>query len=475
MTGREWRERLDGARCAVIGFGVSNRPLVDFLLSHGASVTVHDRKSREELGDAVASTEACGVALRLGEGYLDALEGDFVFRSPGLRHDHPALLAAIANGAILSSEMELFFALCPATVLGITGSDGKTTTTTLTGLMLEQACRRRGKGRVFVGGNIGQPLLSMVDSMCEDDFCVVELSSFQLQTLKTSPCRAAVTNVTPNHLDWHTGMEEYVAAKKNIYQNVGCERLVTNAENPETRKMAWETTLPRTLFSSQKTSLEAFGDLLCEGDRAIWLSDGKIMTWDGRETRAVLDRKDLLLPGDHNVENCMTAIALTDGWVTDEDVFAVASSFRGVAHRLEPVRELDGVTYYNSSIDSSPARTAAALSALAPRRPIVICGGYDKRIPFEPLAEALCKHAKAVVLTGATAPKILEALKQHPKVQSGALPIYPEPDFTQAVVLARRLAERGDTVLLSPACASFDAFPNFAVRGETFRRIVQAF
>ncbi|MBR3894775.1 MAG: UDP-N-acetylmuramoyl-L-alanine--D-glutamate ligase [Clostridia bacterium] len=475
MTGREWRKRLDGARCTVIGLGVSNRPLVDFLLSHGALVTVCDRKSREELGDVPAQLEARGVVLRLGEGYLDAVDGDFVFRSPGLRPDHPALLAAVDRGAILSSEMELFFALCPAKMIGITGSDGKTTTTTLTGLMLEQACRRRGCGRVFVGGNIGRPLLSAVDSMCEDDFCVVELSSFQLQTMKTSPCRAAVTNVTPNHLDWHTGMEEYVAAKKNLYQNVGCERFITNAENAQTRNMAAESSLPRTLFSSQKSSLEDFGDLLCEGDRALWLADGKIMAWDGRETRAVLDRKDLFLPGVHNVENCMTAIALTDGWVSDEDIFAVASTFQGVEHRLEPVRELDGVTYYNSSIDSSPARTAAALSALAPRRPIVICGGYDKKIPFAPLADALCKHAKAVVLTGATAPKILEALKARPEVEKGMLPIYPEPDFTKAVTLARGLAERGDIVLLSPACASFDAFPNFAVRGETFRKIVQGF
>ncbi len=475
MTGIEWRERLVGARCAVIGLGVSNLPLVDFLLSCGASVTVHDRKTRQELGEAAERMEARGVDLCLGQSYLDALTGDFIFRSPGLRPDHPALGSAVASGAILSSEMELFFALCPATVIGITGSDGKTTTTTLTGLMLEQACRRRGRGCVFVGGNIGQPLLPKVDSMSEDDFCVVELSSFQLQTLKRSPCRAAVTNVTPNHLDWHTGMEEYVAAKKNIYQNAGCERLVTNAENAETRKMAEEASLPRTLFSSQKTSLDAFGDLLRKGDRALWLSDGRIMMWDGTETRAVLDRKDLFLPGVHNVENCMTAIALTDGWVSDADVFAVASTFRGVAHRLEPVRELDGVTYYNSSIDSSPARTAAALSALAPHRPIVICGGYDKKIPFAPLADALCKHAKAVVLTGATAPKILEALQMHPEVQTGMLPIHRESDFTKAVVLARTIAKAGDVVLLSPACASFDAFPNFAVRGETFRRIVQDF
>lgn len=475
MTKNEWRTRLTGARCAVIGLGVSNLPLVDFLLSNGASVTVHDRKTREELGEKAADLATRGVDLRLGDTYLDSISGDFIFRSPGLRPDHPALLSAVANGAILTSEMELFFALCPATVIGITGSDGKTTTTTLTGLMLKQACHRRKQGRVFVGGNIGQPLLPMVDSMRGDDFCVVELSSFQLQTMPYSPRRAAITNVTPNHLDWHTGMDEYVTAKKNVYQNAGCERFVTNAENEETRKLAEQSTLPRTLFSSKKDSHEAFGDLLRKGDRALYLRDETIMLWDGACERAVLDRKNLLLPGVHNVENCMTAIALTDEWVSKEDILAVASTFGGVEHRLEKVRELDGVSYYNSSIDSSPARTAAALSALAPARPIVICGGYDKKIPFAPLADALCKHAKAVVLTGATAPKILEALNACNEVRNGELPIHLKPNFTDAVICAREIAASGDIVLLSPACASFDAFPNFAVRGETFRRIVREF
>ena len=475
MAETEWSERLKGARCAVVGLGVSNLPLIDFLLSHGACVTGRDRKTREALGEVAASLAGKGVRLILGDGYLDGIDEEIIFRSPGLRPDRPELSEAVANGALLTSEMELFFALCPATVIGITGSDGKTTSTTLTGLMLEHACKRRGRGRVYVGGNIGQPLLPSVEEMTADDFCVVELSSFQLQSMKCSPPRAAVTNVTPNHLDWHTGMDEYINAKTNIYRHAGNERLVTNAENEVTRKMAGECASQRILFSSQKSCPAEFGELLRDGDSALYLACGRIMKWDGEKETALLAVKDILLPGMHNAENYMTAIGLTDGLVSAEDISAVATTFTGVEHRLERVRVCGGVTYYNSSIDSSPTRTAAALSALAPKKPIVICGGYDKKIPFAPLAEALCAHAKAVVLTGATAGKIQDALRAHAEVQSGALPVRVEPNFTDAVCLARDMAVDGDIVLLSPACASFDAFPNFAVRGETFKKIVEGF
>lgn len=464
---------LCGRRVAVAGLGVSNRPLVDFLLKKGALVTGRDRAEREAFGAFADEWESRGVRLACGDGYLDGLDEEIIFRAPGIRPDHPAFLAAVAKGAILTSEMELFLELCPATVIGVTGSDGKTTSTTLTGLMLERECKKRGRGRVYVGGNIGQPLLPLVDGMTADDFAVVELSSFQLMTQKHSPHRAAITNVTPNHLDWHTDMREYVKAKTNIFRHAGNQILILNAENEVTRDLARSSSSPVTLFSSRCTSPTELGALLREGDRAYYLKDGVITHWDGECETAVLERSDILLPGMHNVENYMTALALTHGLVSRESVYEVATTFTGVAHRLERVRELDGVIYYNSSIDSSPTRTAAALSALAPKKPIVICGGYDKKIPFAPLAEALARHAKAVVLTGATAGKIEDAI--------GALdasiqpPVYREADFTRAVHLARSLAKTGDVVLLSPACASFDAFKNFAERGETFCRIVSEF
>jgi len=466
------KKRFENKTCTVVGLGISNLPLIDFLLLHGARVTGRDKKPRHELGEIAADLEARGVRLCLGDGYLDEICEDVIFRTPGLRPDHPALAAAVARGAILTSEMELFLELTPATVLGITGSDGKTTTTTLTGLILEAECRRRGTGRVFVGGNIGTPLLPLVTEMTAEDFAVVELSSFQLQTATRSVHDAVVTNVTPNHLNWHIDMDEYILAKTNIYRHSPCRRLVTNAENEITRTLAAAFAGKVTLFSSKKHKREEFS--LPDGGVAIYERDGVILLDDGKDARAVVRVEDILLPGVHNLENYMTAIALTAPYASRESVEQVARSFGGVPHRLERVRVLDGVTYYNSSIDSTPTRTAAALSALT-ARPIVICGGYDKHVPFEPLAEALCRRASAVILTGATAKKIREALDGCKRVQSGDLPIYEEADFVAAVTLSRRIASPGDVVLLSPACASFDAFKNFEERGETFRRTVLNF
>ncbi len=470
----QWEERIRASRCAVIGLGVSNLPLVDFLLERGGRVCVRDKKSREELGELVERLEARGVEVRTGESYLSDLHEELIFRSPGLRPDVPELSAAVARGASLTSEMELFLDLTPATVLGVTGSDGKTTTTTLTGLMLEAECRRSGVGKVFVGGNIGEPLLPRLAQMTERDFAVAELSSFQLQTMRRSAHRAALTNLSPNHLNWHTDMDEYARAKTNIYLHEPNESLVANAENETSTALAL--TYPRrvTWFSSVRESRADFEDLLKEGDRAVYVRDGQILLHDGQSERRLLAVSAIELPGKHNLENYMTALALTDGLVSPASAEEVATSFLGVPHRLECVRVLDGVTYYNSSIDSTPSRTAAALSALSDS-PIVICGGYDKNVSFAPLAQVLGERAKAVVLTGATASKIREALDVEERVKRGELPIFEEADFARAVEMARQIASKGDTVLLSPACASFDAFRNFEERGETFRRIVNAF
>ena len=473
MEPKEWMSLLQKKCCTVIGLGVSNLPLVDFLLAHGARVTARDRKTRDELSQVAEDLEQKGVRLFLGENYLDAIDEEIVFRSPGLYPGHEALLRARQNGAILTSEMELFLDLTPATVLAVTGSDGKTTTTTLTGLMLADACKRRGKGRVFVGGNIGEPLLPRVAEMTADDFAVVELSSFQLQTMRHSPVRAAVTNVSPNHLDWHSGMDEYIEAKPNIFRHAGNGLLVTNAACEITKKMAESATARRALFSAKLASREAFESLMHPGDSAYYLADGFLMHWNGETETRLLARDEILLPGLHNVENYLTAIALTEGLVPHESIRAVATTFTGVEHRLQRVRVLDGVTYYNSSIDSSPTRTAAALSALDPARPIVICGGYDKKIPFAPLAEALAKHARAVILTGATAEKIGAAIEACSS--AAELSVTFEPGFEDAVKRARTMATPGDVVLLSPACASFDAFRNFAERGRGFCEIVNSF
>ena len=471
MNEREWSQRLCGSRVAILGLGISNRPLVDVLLGYGASVTVRDKSPKEALGDGVSQWEARGVRFLCGADYLEGLDEDVIFRAPGIRPDLPPIARAVQGGALLTSEMEMFLDLTPATVIGITGSDGKTTTTTLTGKLLECACKERGFGRVYVGGNIGTPLLPLVGEMTAHDFAVVELSSFQLQTLRRSPDRAALTNLSKNHLDWHTGMEEYIQAKTNIYSHPQNQRLITNAENALTREQGQSTASPVTWFSSQKSSPTDFTDLLRQGDHALFVTDGRIAYWDGETEQQLLSVDRILLPGVHNLENYMTAIGLTLPWITPQMADRVASTFRGVPHRLELIDTVAGVKYYNSSIDSSPSRTAAALSALR-ERPIVICGGYDKHIPFEPLAEALCKRAKGVVLTGATAEKIFAALEAHTEFDPARLPVIMEKDFKAAVLRAHKMAREGDTVLLSPACASFDAFKNFEVRGNTFRDIV---
>lgn len=457
---------------AVVGLGVSNLPLVRFLSERGYHVTVRDQKSREAFSGLLPELARLGVKTIFGEDYLTNLDEDVIFRSPGIRPDIPPFLKAIKSGSVLTSEMELFLELTPAKVLAITGSDGKTTSTTIAGKLLEAELKKSGSGRVFVGGNIGSPLLPFVEKMNENDFAVLELSSFQLQTMTRSALRAAITNLSPNHLNWHRDMGEYIAAKTNIYRHAPCERVVLNLENDGTKELGLQASLPVTWFSSKKQSYGEF--LLRPGDKAVYAREGKILLFDGTNETELLKISRIRLPGIHNLENYMTAIALTDGLVSKEAIEMVASEFGGVRHRLEEVRRLRGVTYYNSSIDSSPSRTAAALSALA-TPPIVICGGYDKHIPFAPLAKALLERAKAVILTGDTAKKIAFSIEEESKTSQKSLPVFFKKDFKAAIELARDLAEDGDVVLLSPACASFDAFQNFEERGDTFCAIVNSF
>ena len=459
--------RFKNKKCCVLGFGRSNRPLVDMLLSAGAQVSVHDGK--ESVRDA--ALEERGVRFCLGESYLDGLSGDYLFRSPGIRYYLSGIQNAVRNGAELTSEMELFFSLCRANTIGITGSDGKTTTTTLTHLFLQKELEKKGVGNAYVGGNIGRPLLPLAPEMTGDDYAIVELSSFQLMDFHYSPTRALITNITPNHLDWHKDYNEYIEAKCNIFRN-GSEMLVTNADNEVTAEIAARCELPVTYFSSRKHS---FGEIVPKGRtncRAIYEDGGVIYVDDGSSRDAILRVSDILLPGRHNVENYMAAIGLTQGIVTPQTVTEIARTFGGVEHRLEFVRTLNGVKYYNSSIDSSPSRTEAALGALDVK-PIIICGGAEKGIEFDSLATALCHKVKAVVLTGATAQKIMQKIENCPDYDPARLPVRLVPDFRDAVIEASNMAEQGDVVLLSPACTSFDRFRDFEERGNYFKEIVK--
>lgn len=489
-------DRVSGKSCTVLGYGISNRPLCEWLVSHGASsLTVRDKRTYAQMqadGD-IDRLAALGATVVCGEQYLADIAGDLIFRTPGIRPDLPELIRAVENGSTLTSEMELFLDLTPATVIALSGSDGKTTTTTLTARILEAATDRTGKGRVFLGGNIGSPLLSRVEEMTETDVAVVELSSFQLMTISPEHLsRVAVTNISANHQDWHRGMEEYVAAKARLLGEGGFapHMAVLNAANEYTARMEKGITYPIVWFSGEyglPSDWTPKGYDPDRGDAVVFERDGVIVC---RSANAVLTPilpiSSIRVPGRHNVENFMTAISLSCVTAGDlapladpVDAQSVAEAFTGVAHRLELVAEQDGVRYYNSSIDSSPARTEAALHALRSvnvkaRPPIVICGGRDKNTDFAPLAEALCRSVSAVVITGEAREKILAALNACPAYNPDRLPVAVIPDYREAMRSACEMAKEGDTVLLSPACTSFDVFRNFEERGEVFRTIVQA-
>ena len=460
MTFESYLATLRGKQVAVIGIGVSNIPLIKLFLKKGIAVTACDKCEREAYDNQplLLELEALGATLHMGAGYLDDLTQDVIFRSPGIRPDIPAFAQAEANGAVITSEMEVFFHVCPCKTIAVTGSDGKTTTTTIIAKLLEAAGYH-----VHLGGNIGRPLLPDIESIQPDDLAVLELSSFQLMTMDTSADIAVVTNLAPNHLDVHKGMEEYIAAKKNIflYQNAQ-QKVVLNRDNDITHSFVPEAKGQVTLFSRQNPL-----------DEGIVLENSVICVKKDGNTRKVLPVADILLPGVHNIENYEAAIGAVDGLVPDETIRQFAATFGGVEHRIELVRELHGVKYYKDSIASSPSRTMAGLRSFS-QKVILIAGGYDKHIPYDVLGPDLVAHVKAMVLTGATAPKIQAAAEQTPGYDPQALPIYTIDDFADAVHKAVELAQPGDVVILSPASASFDKFKNFMVRGDTFKDLIRA-
>ncbi len=440
---------LQGKRIIVLGLGVSNRPLVRLLLSYGCTVIGCDRTPYEKLDAEVLELEQQGCSLQVGDTYLDGLRGDIVFRTPGMHPNIPALRQLRETGATVTSEMEVFFSLCPCTVLAVTGSDGKTTTTTLISEMLKAA----GK-TVWLGGNIGTPLLSLCPQMQETDYAVVELSSFQLMDMTHSPHIAVVTNLAPNHLDIHKDMEEYVEAKKNIFTFQSNEDiLILNADNAITHGFAGNGT-------TRKFSRRGAGH--------IWIKDGIIC----RGETQVLNTADILLPGVHNIENYMAAIAAVEGLVEDETIRHVAKNFGGVEHRIELVRIKDGVRFYNDSIASSPTRTIAGLLSF-PEKVLLIAGGYDKHIPYDVLGPYICSHVKKLFLGGATGGQIKAAVENCPTYTPGLPEIVDCADFTDAVYKAAQAAESGDVVLMSPASAAFDQFKNFMERGNYFKKLVK--
>jgi len=452
---------IKNQRVAVIGLGISNTPLVEYLGRLGVNITVFDKSEPEALKDKIQALKDYNVEFSLGKDYLSRLKGfDVIFKTPIVRPDIPEFLAEKERGATITSEMEVFFDLCPAEILAVTGSDGKTTTTT----MIYELMKAQGY-HCYLGGNIGTPLLNRIDGITSEDKIVLELSSFQLLTMRKSPHVAVITNLSPNHLDVHTSMEEYVDAKKNIYRHQQKGDLaVFNADNAITNALKQEAADQSVFFSrTQELKTGAFlkNDILCYRDDS--------------GTTEYLHKKELALPGDHNVENYLAAIAATKAYVSADTAVRVGKSLKGIEHRIEFVRELNGVKYYNDSIGSSPSRTMATLNAFD-QRVILIAGGYDKKIPYDPLGDVLIEKTKHLILIGQTASLIEMALMRRLKGKNRGLDLRITHCSTlrQAVDCAYLSAKPGDIVLLSPASASFDMFKNFEERGRKFKEYVMA-
>lgn len=452
------KERICGKKVSIIGIGVSNTPVIKQFASLGAFVTARDR-NLAPVSDAVMEQFATlGVKTVLGDGYLDDIDDDIVLRTPGMRFDAPALEAARARGAEVTSEMELFFELCPCPVFAVTGSDGKTTTTTLICEMLT----RQGF-KCHKGGNIGTPLLPVIHQIACSDLAVVELSSFQLHDMKCSPDVAVITNLSPNHLDYHTDFAEYIDAKANIFRHqTPNDRLVYNSGNAATVGLITDAPGTRVAFHWEKT------DGCC-----VYCRDGIVCYVDGSGEREVLKTSDIRLPGKHNIENYMAAIAAVMDYVDPENIVAVAREFGGVEHRIEFVREVCGVCYYNDSIASSPTRAAAGLMSFD-KQLVLIAGGYDKNLDYTAFGTLVCERVKHLILLGATAQKILDAVTSSPIYTPDTLKITRCEDLEQAVKAAAAASKKGDIVMLSPASASFDQFKNFMERGKKFKDLVNA-
>ena len=453
MNKEQFFTSIQGKTVTFCGIGRSHMPLIRLFQEKGALVSARDKRSLEELGDNGKALQERGVQLILGENYLEDLREDIIFRTPGMKYHLSQLEAARKRGAAVTSEMEVFFQLCPCKIYAVTGSDGKTTTTSI----IAELLKAQGK-TVHLGGNIGKPLLPEIESIQPEDCAVVELSSFQLISMRESPDVAVVTNLSPNHLDVHKDMQEYIDAKKNILLHQGAfSRTVLNAGNEITASFAPQVRGDCWMFRRGAPV-----------ERGVWC-DGETIYVHGQ---ALLPISQIRIPGWHNVENYMAAIAAVWGDVEPQTIRRVAETFAGVEHRAEFVRELRGVKYYNDSIATSPTRVISGMLSLFPQKILLIAGGYDKHIPFEPLGPAVCDKVKTLILLGDTAQKIQDAVQAAPQYQEGCPEILRVDNMEQAVAAAAAHAQPGDIVSLSPACAAFDLYPNFEVRGRHYKDIV---
>lgn len=450
---------IKGKKIAFCGLGVSNLPLVKLFAEKGMDILACDKVDENNACNEILNLKNLGVKLKLGKDYLKDLNVDIIFRSPGINFLHPELQKARQNGTVVTSEMEVFFDLFPCKIIAVTGSDGKTTTSTIISKILEH----NGK-KVHLGGNIGTPLLPTIEKINKNDIAVVELSSFQLMSMRSSPDIAVVTNIGPNHLDVHKDMNEYVSAKKNIFVHQNAfSKTILNFDNKITRDFYSECRGKTIFFSTSK-----------ELNSGAFLKNGVIYFKSGDKCTPVLNVQDIKIPGVHNVENYLAAICATIDEVNIDDIVSVAKNFNGVEHRIEFVRDFNGVKYYNDSIASTPTRVIKGTLSLFDRKIILIAGGYDKKVPFDTFGDAVVNKVSHLILLGQTANEIKKTVKNSSKYTEGNPEIVKVNNMAQAVNLAREIAKNGDIVALSPACASFGLYKNFDERGKHFKSLVNS-
>lgn len=454
----EFNKNLFNKKVAIIGLGVSNIPLIDYMYDKKAKVTVFDDREEEKIPkEIIKKIKEYKFEISFGKNNLSKLKNfDIIFRSPSCMPTKPELEEEAKRGAKVTTEIEMLMEMCPAKIIGVTGSDGKTTTTSLIYEILKKAGYN-----TYLGGNIGTPLFTKLEEMKPEDIVVLELSSFQLMGMKISPHIGVITNITPNHLNIHKDYEEYIDAKKNIfkYQNEN-DIVILNYDNEITRNAAKEA-MSKVVFFSHKEKLE-------NG----FIVDEKIIKECEDDIRKhIIDTKDIILRGEHNFENVATALAATKTLVSQDIAVKAIKEFKPVEHRLEFVRELDRVKWYNDSVSSSPTRTIAGLSSFD-EEIILIAGGYDKNLDYTPIAKPIVEKVKKLILIGQTSNKIYECVKSEAEKQNVKIDIYMCSSLKETVTLAKRIAKPSQVVLFSPASASFDMFKNFADRGEQFKKLV---
>lgn len=445
-------------RIAIIGLGTSNIPLLDYLHDNKSNVTVFDNREIEKIPKNVMDkiTEY-SMEFSFGKNYLSKLKNfDVIIRSPSCLPTVPELEEEEKRGALLTTEVELLMKMCPCKMIGVTGSDGKTTTTTLISEILKKA------GYVcHTGGNIGTPLFTKLDEIKPEDVVVLELSSFQLMGMEVSPDIAVVTNVTPNHLDIHKDFEEYIEAKKNIYRFQNKDGIVVlNKDNKITREYGITVKGKVIYFSSQEKLDNGY---IVDGD--------VIKECDDKLRKHIVNTRQLHLKGVHNFENVCAAIAATRTLVDLDTAVEAIKEFKGVPHRIEFVKEVNGVKWYNDSASTTPSRAISALNAFH-QKVILIAGGSDKNLDYTEIAKPILDNVKVLVLMGKTSEKIFNAVKAEAERENKELDIYQADSLTQAIILAKRHSRENDVVLFSPASASFDMFKNMYDRGDQFRNIV---